>query len=241
MIPKIIHYCWFGGKALSDDALRFIDSWKRFCPDYTFVCWDESNFDITSNLYCQQAYEAKKWAFVTDYVRLKVLYDYGGVYMDTDVEMKKDITPLLEYNWFSGYELDNRIPTGTMGASPQNSLIKLLLEDYNELLFYKDDGKYDLTTNVTRITNTIIKKYGLNLNGEETVFGNRYILLPFDYLCAKSYLNGKIYKTDNTYTIHHFKGSWLNERTKFKKNIKMFLRNVIGDKNFELIKRHLEK
>ena len=104
MIPKIIHYCWFGGNPLSDDAKRYIASWKKYCPDYEIREWNESNFDINENDYCREAYEQKKWAFVTDYVRLKALYEYGGIYMDTDVEVVKPLDPLLSYDALSGYE-----------------------------------------------------------------------------------------------------------------------------------------
>ena len=103
MIPKIIHYCWFGGKEKPEDVKRYIASWEKYCPDYEIKEWNESNFDIHENDYCREAYEAKKWAFVTDYVRLKALYEEGGFYMDTDVEVVKSLDPLRVYDAVSGY------------------------------------------------------------------------------------------------------------------------------------------
>ena len=104
MIPKIIHYCWFGRKPKSEEFNKYLESWKRFCPDYEIKEWNESNFDLNKNDYCREAYEAKKWAFVADYVRLKVLEKYGGIYMDTDVELIKSLDKFLHYNAFMCFE-----------------------------------------------------------------------------------------------------------------------------------------
>ena len=120
MIPKIIHYCWFGKNPLPDDARDCIESWKKNCPDYEIKEWNEENFDINTCAYVKEAYDKKKWAFITDFVRLKVLYDYGGIYMDTDVEVCKSLDPLLKWDAFSGFESDNNIPTGTIGAIAKN-------------------------------------------------------------------------------------------------------------------------
>lgn len=214
MIPKIIHYCWFGGNPKPDDVKKYIASWRKYCPDYEIKEWNESNFDLNENAYCREAYEAKKWAFVTDYVRLKALYEYGGIYMDTDVEVVKSLTPLLVYNALSGYESKTHIPTGTMGACRENEWIKMLLQDYKHRHFLKSDGSFDLTTNVEVITNLTVQKYGLELHGQRQIFGDNMLLLPFEYLCAKDLMTGEVKSTKNTYTIHHFSGSWLAEETK---------------------------
>lgn len=214
MIPKIIHYCWFGGKPLSDNVRKYIDTWKRYCPDYKIIEWNENNFDVTQNGYCHEAYNAKKWAFVSDYARLKVLHDYGGFYLDTDVEVVRPLDDLRIYDALSGYESKTHIPTGTIGACRDNEWISMLLENYRNRHFKKQDGSYDQTTNVIVISELTKKKYNIELNGEITKFGENMILLPFDYLCAKSFKTGKILRTPNTYTIHHFSGSWLNEDTR---------------------------
>ncbi|XOQ25498.1 MAG: Glycosyl transferase [Mitsuokella multacida] len=221
MIPKIIHYCWFGGNPKPDDVKHYLASWKKYCPDYEIREWNESNFDINENAYCREAYEAKKWAFVTDYVRLKALYEYGGFYMDTDVEVVKSLEPLRVYDALSGYESPTHIPTGTMGACRDNEWIGMLLRDYDNRHFILEDGTLDMTTNVIVITELTVKKYGIHLNGEMTPFGNNMMLLPFDYLCAKSYQTGEVTQTKNTFTIHHFAGSWasdeVKERSRFMK------------------------
>lgn len=220
MIPKTIHYCWVGGNPLPDEAKRCIESWKKFCPDYEIIRWDESNFDFDINAYCKEAYEAKKWAFVSDYIRLKVLYDYGGIYMDSDVEVVKPLDPLLKYDAFSGFEKPDKIPTGTMGAVKGNEWINLLLDDYELRHFIKPDGSYDFTTNVTVITKLTFDKYHIKLDGTKQIFGNNMIMLPFDYLCAKDYSTGKISATENTYTIHNFAGSWTKDKDVIIQNLK---------------------
>ena len=127
MIPKIIHYCWFGGQPLPEEVKKYIITWRRYCPDYEIRQWNEQNFDIIQNEYCREAYEAQKWAFVTDYVRLNVLYKYGGFYMDTDVEVCKSLENLRKYNAISGFESKTRIQTGVMGACLENEWIGFLL------------------------------------------------------------------------------------------------------------------
>ena len=104
MIPKIIHYCWFGGNPLPEQVKKMISTWKKYCPDYEIKEWNESNFNLDTCIYAKEAYTTKKWAFITDYVRLKVIYDYGGIYMDTDVEVCKNLDELLKWDAFSGFE-----------------------------------------------------------------------------------------------------------------------------------------
>ncbi len=212
MIPKIIHYCWFGGNPLPELAQKCIASWKKYCPDYEIIEWNESNFDFSSCDYAREAYEAKKWAFVTDYVRLKVLYDYGGIYMDTDVEVLKPLDSLLHYEAVSGFESNTQIPTGLIASGKSIPVIGELLSQYDNIHFIKSDGTFDLTTNVVRITNTLLK-YGLNQNNTlQTV--KDFTLLPKDYLCPKDLETGETTLTENSLTIHHFNGSWMEEYEK---------------------------
>ena len=163
MIPKKIHYCWFGGNPLDELGQKCLASWKKYCPDYEIIEWNESNFDINSNSYVKEAYEAKKWAFVTDYVRLYALFNYGGVYMDTDAELIMGIDAFLNEPAFSGFESTQYILTAIMGAEKGSEWIGLLLRDYDGRHFKKDDGSYDLTTNVKVITELTVKKYGIEL------------------------------------------------------------------------------
>lgn len=208
MIPRKIHYCWFGGAEMPKDALRCIESWRKWCPDFELVRWDETNFDLDKYPYAREAYDAKKWAFVTDVVRLYALVVEGGIYMDTDVEVVGSLEPLLEYDAVSGFESQTRIPTGLMAAQPRHPLMVELLNEYNTVHFALPDGRYDLTTNVIRITNACLK-YGFKPNNtKQTVAG--FTLLPKDYLCPKDFDTGNLEITDNTIAIHHFDGSWLD-------------------------------
>lgn len=240
MIPKKIHYCWFGGKELPEDVKKYIDTWKKYCPDYEIIEWNEKNFDLTQNQYCKEAYEAKKWAFVSDYARLKVLYDNGGIYMDTDVEVCKSLDRFLKYDWFSGFESEDKISTGTMGACRKSTVIKIFLDDYTGRNFIKDDGSFDLTTNVEVMTKILKEKYKVQLNNTYQIFGDNNLLLPFDYLCAKSFFTGEISTTENTYTIHHFKGTWRTKSDIRKDKVRKTLVKCFGE-NFVKILFKIKK
>ncbi|MEL1134488.1 glycosyltransferase [Desulfitobacterium sp. THU1] len=207
-IPRIIHYCWFGGSSLPLLAVKCIDSWKRVLPDFELREWNEENFDLACNQYVQQANESRKWAFVTDFVRLKVLYDFGGIYMDTDVEVIKPLDEFMKLPAFSGFEGEAYINTGIIGAKKGNKWIKELIKDYDDRVFIKEDGSYDQTTNVKIITNTTKNMYPINLDNTLQAFDD-VSFYPLDWFCAKSYETGEIVRTENTHTIHHFSGSWL--------------------------------
>lgn len=227
MIPKIIHYCWFGPKEMPEQEKLHLESWKRYCPDYRIMRWSEDTFDINSNLYVKEAYEKKKYAFVTDYVRLYAMYNYGGIYMDTDVEMCKNLDSLLRYPAFSGYESGNKIPTGTMGAEQGNPWIGLLLKDYDNISFIRTNGTLDMMTNTERITNTTLSNYSIKLTGKQ-IQNDDFVILPFEYLCAKDWETGQVKRTKNTFTIHHFANSWQSDRIKVYGN---FRRKVKRSKN----------
>ena len=220
---------------MPEDVKSYIETWKKYCPDYEIIEWNENNFDVTQNQYCKEAYEAKKWAFVSDYARLKVLYDFGGIYMDTDVEVVRPLDDLLQYNWFSGFESEDRISTGTMGAGWNSTVIKIFLDNYNERHFIKDDGSFDLTTNVEVMTKLLKEKYKVQLNNTRQIFDNNSLLLPFDYLCAKSFFTGEISKTENTYTIHHFKGTWRTKNDIKKDKVRKILVKCFGESFVKLL------
>ena len=211
MIPKVIHYCWFGGSPLPEDANKCLESWKKHCPEYKIIEWNESNFDINSNCYIKEAYEAKKYAFVTDYVRLFVMYEYGGIYMDTDVELVKNLDDFLKNHAFSGFESANSIPTGIMASEKHFKLFGDLLKYYENKHFLNDDGSYDTTTNTVTITE-MCKKYGLVLNNKYQVIDG-FALYPNDYFCPFENETGMLKKTDNTVAIHWFAKSWVNDES----------------------------
>lgn len=227
-IPKKIHYCWFGGNPLPAAAVEYINSWKKFCPDYEIIEWNDSNFDLNCCTYVKEAYEAKKWAFVSDYARLWAMVNFGGVYMDTDVEMLKPIDEYLELHAFSGFESNHSIPTGIMACEKDFPLFRELLNDYKDRHFVLEDGSYDQTTNVVAITNRVLA-HGLILNNTlQTVDG--FTLYPFDYFCAKSTLDGSVKITENTRTVHHFSGSWHSETQKKVRKIEQWAIYHFGEK-----------
>lgn len=207
MIPRIIHYCWFGRGPMPELALKCIESWHYFMPDYEYRLWDEDSFDVTSVPYVKEAYEARKFAFVTDYVRLYALYTEGGIYMDTDVEVLKPYDDLLELSGFTGYEGSKYLPpvTGTMASEPGNAWVKEQLDSYLGAHFLLPDGSMDTTTNTVRITR-IMKAGGFVPDGKKQVYKDMYVF-PVEYFCPRQ-TTGEIIMTNNTYCDHHFMGSW---------------------------------
>ena len=226
MIPKIIHYCWFGRNPLPPLARKCIESWKKYLPDYEIKEWNEDNFDLDMYPYVREAYDNRKFAFVTDVVRLYALYNEGGIYMDTDVEVLKSLDPFLHHTAFSGFENDTNIPTGIMASKKGGKWAKDNLDYYNNRHFVLPDGNLDLTTNVTTITNYMLK-YGLRQDNTFQDFPNLITFYPKDYFCPKSYKDGKIYMTINSVCIHHFSGSWVAHNKKMKK---FFLNKILGQK-----------
>ena len=157
MIPKIIHYCWFGDKEMPAQLKKYIKSWKKYCSDYEIKLWNEENFDINSNQYVKEAYENKKYAFVTDYVRLFALYNYGGIYMDTDVEILKPLDGFVQNKAFFGFESKDYIQTALIGSEPSHPIIKEFLDYYWYSHFINNSDECDTTTNVKIITKILIQ------------------------------------------------------------------------------------
>jgi hypothetical protein len=210
MIPKIIHYCWFGGNPLPELAQKCIVSWKKFLPDYEIKEWNESNYDVRKIPYIAQAYDAKKYAFVSDYARFDILYQYGGIYFDTDVEVIKDLRHIIEKGAFIGVEKGGRplLNAGLGIASPVASEIyKEILDSYKAESFVNSDGSLNLKTVVIRVSE-IFKSHGFV---EEDCIQNiaGTAIYPSEYFCPKDFISGELKITENTHTIHHYDGSWM--------------------------------
>lgn len=212
-IPKSIHYCWFGGKPKPKLAERCIKSWKKYCPDYKIVEWNEENFDLSSAPdYVQQAKAAGRWAFITDYVRLRALTEYGGIYMDTDVELIKPLDPYLKHQAFAGFEHPERIQTGLLACEKDFPLFCEFMEYYDRASFLKPDGTPDTTTNVQILSNLCLEK-GLICNDRlQTVEG--LTIYPKEVFCPVDFDTRVLKKTRKTVAIHWFSGSWQTEEVR---------------------------
>lgn len=214
-IPKTIHYCWFGHNPKPDMAEKCIKSWKKHCPDYEIIEWNEDNFDISScPLYVRQAYEAKKWAFVTDYVRLKVVYDAGGIYLDTDVELIKSLDVLLKYDVYFGFDEGVLISTGLgFGAVKGAQILFEIMQDYELIPFVLPDGSYDLKTCSVRNTE-ILLSHGLQQNDKRQILEGNICILPSIYMCPIDFNTGKRHWSFRTISIHRFSLSWMTAQEK---------------------------
>ena len=207
-VPKIIHYCWFGGNPKPKLAEKCIKSWKKFCPDYQIIEWNEENFDVSAAPeYVCQAYAAKRWAFVTDYVRLKAMTEMGGIYMDTDVELVRPLDELLELPGFMGFQTNNEVATGLgFGARKGNSVVQALLRDYDALDFLKADGSADLTPCPERNTR-VLQALGVRKDGTRQSIAEMEIF-PAEYFCPMDFYSRELRVTPKTYSIHRYAESW---------------------------------
>lgn len=227
MIPKVIHYCWFGRGKMPELAVKCIESWKRILPEYQIKEWNEDNFDLDMFPYVREAYNSRKFAFVTDVVRLYALYTEGGIYMDTDVEVLKPLDPFLHHTAFSGFEDEENIPTGIMATEKGSRWAKENLDYYQNRHFIKEDGSFDTTTNVITITNYMLP-YGLKRNNTYQDFPGLITFYPKDYFCPKDHITEKIYLTPNTVTIHHFAASWHSPMNRIKHRIIRWVKIHLG-------------
>ncbi|MDY3225399.1 MAG: glycosyltransferase [Candidatus Faecousia sp.] len=210
-IPKIIHYCWFGGKPKPKLAEKCVKSWKKYCPDYEIVEWNEENFDLSAAPeYVRQAKEAGRWAFVTDYVRLCALTQRGGVYMDTDVELVKPLDPFLHHQAFAGFEHPQRIQTGLLACEKNFPLFREFLAYYDHASFLRPDGTPDTTTNVEILTRLCLEKSLVCNDRLQTVAG--LTIYPKEVFCPVDFDTRVLKKTRKTVAIHWFSGSWQTEQ-----------------------------
>lgn len=221
-IPRVIHYCWFGRGEKPKKIVMCMKSRQRHLGDYQFMEWNEDNFNINCNLYVKQAYEARKYAFVSDYVRLFALYHHGGIYMDTDVEVIKPLDRFLHHDAFSGFEDEVYLQSSTMGAVKGHPWLKELMNHYHNRSFVLSDGTLDTTTNTAIMTNNC-GKYGLQLNGSYQALSNNVTFYPRTFFSPYDYVNGGNYMTDESYTIQNFAKSWLPAHVRLRGEIKKLI------------------
>ena len=250
MIPKIIHYCWFGRTPKPQLLLNYMESWKKKLPDYKIIEWNEDNYDISKCQYMADAYKEKKWAFVSDYARIDVIYQNGGIYLDTDVEVIRNFDDLLQEDMFCGFEsrdplmdkdkmiYEESVNLGLgYGAIKGHKVLKDILDLYNKLSFYNHDGTLNLVA-CPHYQTKILMKYGLTPNRKTQRFDGGIAYSP-EYFCPQSNLTDEmLYFTSNTYSIHHFSATW-TKSTFGQKKMKNFLRNYIGYKCSEKVSYYI--
>lgn len=236
MIPKIIHYCWYGNGKKDALSERCIASWKKYCPDYQIMEWNEDNCDIDSTVWTKEAYENRKWAFVSDYFRLQAMYEYGGIYMDTDVELFKNLDSFLVNDAFVGYADDTYIGSGMFGCKKESEFCKQLLDYYQGRHFVNPDGSFYDTPNNQIYTTICMKKLGFKIGDDHIECGNTKVY-PSDYLSPfkkrtigdpdmiYSYANFDC--TPNTHAIHYTVFSWGGVQRSLVTRIKLMVNQAV--------------
>ncbi len=214
MIPKIIHYCWFGNNPLPDKVKKCMESWKKFCPDYKIMRWDESNYDYNKNQYISDAYKNKKWAFVADYARLDVVYQYGGIYLDTDVELIGNIDNLLSNHVFMAIEKYSKlVNTGLgFGAEPEAEELLDMKSVYDNLFFIKKDGSFNVIPCTKYTTDYLLQKGFVCEDKTQTL--DRIKVYASDVFCPIDFETGKKTLTSNTLGIHWYDATWFSDHDK---------------------------
>lgn len=237
MIPKIIHYCWFGGTSLPKFSKECLNSWKKFCPDFEIKEWNENNSPIHLFPFAEEALKAKKYAFVSDVIRLYALLTYGGVYMDTDVELVASLSEFLKNKSFTGYEKDsNKLQTAIFAAEPNSLWIHDWLNMYDNLKFSAERHVMSSLVN-NRLVSDLLENKGIILDGR--MYKSDYITIyPHDFFCPMSYETHTIKTTSNTVCIHYYTFSWSKPET-FKGYIKQCITYIIGEKKFRTIVNYL--
>ena len=214
-IPKVIHYCWFGGADLPDDVVKCIESWKKFCPEYEIIRWDESNYDYHQYQFTKEAYEAQKWAFVSDVARLDIVYKHGGIYLDTDVELLTSLDRFLNNAAFMGFERGRNVATGLgFGAEKGNPVIKANLDAYNNLCFAANNGSIVAIICPT-ITTSVLEKIGLKRKDEFQKLEG-IVIYPSSVFCPMLHSDGTAEVKEGTVSIHHYAATWTTEEEKRK-------------------------
>lgn len=235
MIPKVIHYCWFGNNPLPFEVKKCINSWKKICPDYEIRRWDETNFDVYQNDFIKSAYGSKAWAFVSDYARLKIVYDEGGIYLDTDVELKKSLDELRKNEGFFAIQQERHYcNTGLgFGAKKENEIVKTMLDLYDDLI-YSEENKFSIAC--PYLNTKALEKYGYSYSDDVIVIHNNLVLPPRFMDPIAPGKNKENLLCNDTVSIHHYSASWMDDKTVRRRKII----RIIGEKRIYKIKKILE-
>lgn len=234
MIPKKIHYCWFGRNKLPELAQKCIASWEKYCPEYEIVQWNEDNYDISKYSYSKEAYAARKWAFVSDIARLEIVYNEGGLYLDTDVELIQSLDAFLDEHAFLACEDEHRINPGLgFGAEKRNPVIKMILDSYSNRVFTHDDGTNDYSTIVEATTNILM--VNSIIGTKEVMKYENVTIYPKYYFSPKDLSTNKISLSRETVSIHHLDGSWLTKRQRLKRTVVRFFIKRFGEGSVQLL------
>ena len=228
MLPKIIHYCWFGRGEKPVLAQKCIDSWRKFCPDFEIREWNEDNCDYLTMPFMMEAYAAKKYAFVSDVMRLIVLEQYGGVYFDTDVELVRDLAPLMDDEGFIGFENDQYVNSGQgIAAMPHHPVVQAMIEEYRKLHFTSADGTIN-AVGCPHLNTDVMERYGLVRNGKEQRVAGIHVY-PAEFFNPLDSVTGKLTKTENTYSIHWYSMSWLPKSVQIRSKMGRMVRRIMKE------------
>lgn len=214
-IPKIIHYCWFGGNPQPGSVRKYIDTWRKCCPEYQIKEWNESNVDIHECQYIEEAYVAKKWAFVSDYARFCAVYKEGGIYLDTDIEVLRSFDEILDSRAVFGFGREG-LTLPVFAAEAGHPCILKVLEDYQKRQFVYADGTYDMTAIEKTVERVLKSDYELKLNGKKQYLRDDILVLPKEFFFARDYETGEIKRYPELFLIHYGDGTWLDENTKYQ-------------------------
>lgn len=243
-IPHIIHFCWFGGNEKPDNIKRFIEGWKRILPHYEFMEWNESNFSVQeAPVYVREAYEVGKYAFVSDYARIKALKEYGGVYLDTDIEIVRSFDEVLEgREMVLCFESDKSLETAFIACCKGNEHIGGFCETYAARRFIMEDGSYDMSV-INEHFSRYMEKVGVVLTDESlrTIETGKIAIYPREYFAAFDIGNWHICPTEKTYTIHHMNSSWSSKKKKVYFGVIHFLQKILGYKGYDKLKSVYDK
>lgn len=234
-IPKIIHYCWFGGKKKTKRILSYISSWEKYLPEYQIIEWNEDNFDINSNEYVREAYMSNKYAFVSDVARLQALYTYGGIYFDTDIEVRSSLDSYLDSSLILAFESNTILMSAFLAAKKNNNIIKEFLDIYSDMNFVNQDGSFNNIANTVYLTN-IMKKRGLILdnNKQELLDGTK--VYPMEIFGAFDADNSCFVISNNTVLVHRCLASWIDPKKRLMFKLKRIISAILGREKYKYLR-----